>query len=103
MIKGDMEDNLDYKDGQEFGEMKSDIKTLAATCARIETSVNRFGERTGMLEEKHGKIETSIEVLKAQAVSALEDVKDLKGSRKWFITAIVGGFLAALWKVVATK
>lgn len=95
-----MSDSNDFKDGQELGEMKSDIKTLAATCARIEASVNRFGERTGQLEEKHGKTETHIEVLKAQASSAFDDIKDLKGSRKWVITAIVGGFLAALWQIV---
>ena len=95
-----MTDSSDFKDGQELGEMKSDIKTLAATCARIEASVNRFGERTGLLEDKHSKTDIQLEILKAHAGAALDDIKDLKGSRKWVITAIVGGVLAALWQIV---
>ena len=82
------------------GEFNSDLRAIKEGMVRIEASLTRFGERTGELETKHAEHSTSIEVLKTAGQAALEDVKDLKASRNWFIVAIVGGFIAALWKML---
>ena len=87
----------DYK----AGEMTANIVSIKETLSRMEESINRFGQRTGDLEEKQREDRTEIAILRTAGIAAIKDIEDLKGSRKWFLMAIVGGFLTALWKVVS--
>lgn len=89
-------------EGGEFkqGELSSDIKSIKETLSRVEASLIRYGERTGEIETKQANQWTAIKVVETMGAAALEDIKDLKASRNWFIVAVIGGFITALWKLV---
>ena len=87
----------------DLGEMKSDVKNLVTVCTEIKTSLNRLGERTGDLEVKQKDCEKDTAVIKTDLGNVKEKVSDLQSSKKWFITAIIGGFLTMIWDFLRGK
>ena len=95
-----MSESSEFKDGFSLGRIESSLETLKETCARIEAGQVRSGERIGILEKGQADCDKHNAVMTTTVETMDKDISDLKGSRKWFITVIVGGFLAALWQLV---
>lgn len=87
----------DLKSAFHLGEMKADIIAIKETCARMESSIIRFGERTGALEGEINGIKVDMAAHKERDNKIADDVLDLKQGRKWFVTTIVGLFIAQVW------
>lgn len=95
-----MNGSADFEAGKHLGEILAKLETLDTNVKEIKGSMARYGERTGELEGKQNTNSTAVQVLTVQMVPVLNDIKDLKGDRKWTVAAIVGGFIAALWKIL---
>ena len=85
-----------------IGELKGDVTHIKETLIMIESSMFRGGERMGRLEEGQSKCDKTMAVLTSEVNALGKDMDKLEKSKTWFITAIVGSYLAGitgkLWK-----
>lgn len=79
-----------------------EIKILTTTCARMELSLLRGGERMGKLEAGNVECEKHAILTDGKLKSLEKDVSGLEDNRKWFVTIIVGGFLLELWRFISS-
>ena len=90
-----MNGSEDFNAGMNVGQIQTDIETIKKTLDRIETSLNRGGERMGNMEEAQRQNVTSIAVLETKVIDIAGNVTDLKGTRSRVAWAIIGSYASA--------
>ena len=95
-----MSDDSEFK-GVFLGEMKAMNQAILS----LSKEFSDFKQGIGMRVEKHGE---DIATIKEQnktcederkVFAKQEDVKDLQDSKKWFVTAVVTGFLGLIFNM----
>ena len=91
-----MTDSEDFKSGFNLGEIQSDIRAIKESLGRVESSMTRSGERMGKMEDGLSAVKLDMAAHKERDDSISKDVEKLERSKSWFITAIIGAFLAQI-------